>query len=113
MTAALAVAALLPVAAAPPASSSQSSPPAEISAAAVRSLEVGAGDAVVLDNGRLALLVSETDQEQDLNGDGDRLDTVVQVLDTGTGQVTNLGVAPFAVEPLAGGGLAVQVDEHR
>ncbi|MCA1845672.1 MAG: hypothetical protein LC792_21255, partial [Actinobacteria bacterium] len=41
------------------------------------------------------------------------LDTVVQVLDTGTGQVTNLGVAPFAVEPLAGGGLAVQVDEHR
>jgi hypothetical protein len=45
------------------------------------------------EGGQIWMVVRETDQEQDLNGDGDMVDLVVHVADPRAGTVANLGLA--------------------
>ncbi|HEV3365021.1 MAG TPA: hypothetical protein VG795_12945 [Acidimicrobiia bacterium] len=70
------------------------------------------GDHVALGDGRLAHPGVEADQGQDLNGDGDRLDHVVQVWDPVSGQSTNLGLSTGLLHPASGGRLIFPVYEY-
>ena len=51
------------------------------------------GSVLDLGTGLLAFLTSEAAQGRDLNGDGDKLDTVLQIFDAVTGNVQNTGQA--------------------
>jgi len=81
------------------------SPPATIGPVAVANLRVGAGlsEAAGLDDGHLAIPASEADEENDLNGDGDQTDTVLEIWDPATGRLTDTGLAAGIVVPAGGG----------
>ena len=66
---------------------------------------------VALERGHLAIKVSEADQEQDLNGDGDQSDRVVEIWNPATGNVTNLHQRGTDLVALAGGGLAFEASD--
>ncbi|MCA1844968.1 MAG: hypothetical protein LC792_17595 [Actinobacteria bacterium] len=64
-----------------------------------------------LDGGRLGITVFEKDQEQDLNGDGDTTDRVVELWSP-AGGLDNLGLATAGdIVAVPGGGLAFRVIE--
>src|SRR5581483_2681318 len=89
------------------------SPPATVGPVAVTNLRVGAGlsEATGLDDGCLAIPVSEADEEKDLNGDGDQTDTVLEIWNPSTGRMTNAGLAAGIVVPAGGGRAAFSAYE--
>ncbi len=57
-------------------------------------------DPILVDGGLVAFLVSESRQNNtDLNGDGDTVDSVLHVFDAATGTTTNLGLAVSSFPP--------------
>jgi hypothetical protein len=78
---------------------------------AVRNAGLAGGFALVVGEGHVALQVDEAQQgSQDLNGDGDALDSVVHLVDLERGTVDNLGLAGYPGE-LREGRLGLRVDE--
>jgi hypothetical protein len=66
---------------------------------------------VFLGGGELAFVAAESEQGEDLNGDGDATDGVPHVFDPATGTTTNLGVAGRFPVALDGGGVAFSTFE--
>lgn len=84
----------------------------DLGAGAIRNLALAlSGTVFRQDGGRAAVLVSEADQGADLNGDGDRSDSVAHYIDLTTGATTPLAATPVAPILSPGGRVALTVSE--
>ena len=84
---------------------SPSPPPTAVGPVAITNLRTGAASSAgaAIDDGHFAFPASETDQQKDLNGDGDQTDTVLEIWDPSTGRVTDTGLGTGIVYPMRGG----------
>jgi hypothetical protein len=71
------------------------------------------GAPVLLDGGRMVMVVPEANEGRDLNGDGDLTDTVFHLHEIATGFTTNLGLAGRSAVALEGGAVALEIFESR